>query len=100
MQESTTSRTRWNDFVSGAMIVVSLTALAAVASGFLLPPQADEGAAAHIFQLSVAGFALLLPIFLATSDRVRPSQPARKLVVPGALMSAAFVLLYCLEHLR
>ncbi len=39
--------------VSGkVLIVLSLIALLAVLIGYTQPPQTDEGAAAHIFQLS------------------------------------------------
>ena len=48
--------------VSGkVLIVLSLTALLAVLSGYTQPPQPDEGAAAHIFQLSIVA---LVPIIL------------------------------------
>ena len=49
--------------ISGkALIVLSLTALLAVLSGYFQPPQPDEGSAAHIFQLSIV--ALVPAIFL------------------------------------
>jgi len=44
-----------NRFTGKVLIVLSLTALLAVISGYTHPPQPDEGAAAHIFQLSIAG---------------------------------------------
>ena len=41
--------------VSGqVLLILSLTALLAVLSGYTQPPQPDEGTAAHIFQLSIA----------------------------------------------
>jgi hypothetical protein len=48
--------------VSGKFIIVlSLTALLAVLSGYFEPPQPDEGTAAHIFQLSIVA---LVPLIL------------------------------------
>jgi len=48
--------------VSGkVLIVLSLTALLAVLSGYTQPPHPDEGASAHIFQLSIVA---LVPIIL------------------------------------
>ncbi|MGC2719902.1 MAG: hypothetical protein WA209_09955, partial [Candidatus Acidiferrales bacterium] len=55
--------------VSGKVVIgLSLIAFGAMLSGYFGPVQQDEGAAAHIFQLSVA---LLVPSvlgFLATMD--------------------------------
>ena len=46
------NRTRQINHVSGKVVIVlSVTALLAVLSGYAHPPQPDEGAAAHIFQL-------------------------------------------------
>jgi hypothetical protein len=41
--------TRWQQTNPKLLIVLSLTALRAVLSGYTQPPQPDEGAAAHIF---------------------------------------------------
>jgi len=55
--------------VSGTvLIVLSLTALLAVLSGYIQPPQPDEGAAAHIFQLSILALVPMILLFLATAD--------------------------------
>src|SRR5438874_6306244 len=55
--------------VSGkVLIVLSLTALLAVLSGYAQPPQLDEGTAAHIFQLSIVALVPMIFLFLATAD--------------------------------
>ncbi len=86
--------------VSGAALwVLSLTALLDVLLlGYTRPPLPDEGAGAHIFQLSIA---LLLPaglLFLATADWARPARSARRLAVPAVVVVLAFAALYYLEH--
>ena len=48
--------------VSGkVLIVLSLTALLAVLSGYAQPPQLDEGTAAQIFQLSIVALVPMTP---------------------------------------
>src|SRR5437868_9197388 len=50
--------------VSGRVVIVlSFTALVAVLSGYTQPPQADEGAAAHIFQLSIVALVPMVLLF-------------------------------------
>ncbi len=85
------------------LIVLSLVALLTVLSGYLQPaqpPEADEGAAAHIFQLSVAASALTLPVFCVTAEWSKPLQSARPLLVSGAALALAFGALYYLERYR
>jgi succinate dehydrogenase hydrophobic anchor subunit len=88
--------------VSGiVMVVLSLTALLAVLSGYTQPPQADEGAAAHIFQLSIAALLPMILFFFATVDwRRGPLRSVRSLAFPGATLALAFGALYYLEHYR
>ena len=87
--------------VSGKiLIVLSLTALLMVLSGYTQPPQTDEGAAAHIFQLSIVALVPMLLLFLATADWKQPRQSARRLAFPGAALLLAFAALYYLEHYR
>lgn len=87
--------------LSGKMLIVlSLTALLAVLSGYFQPPQPDEGTAAHIFQMSVVAFVLVLLIFLATADWRQPLRSARTLAFPAAALVVAFGALYYLEHYR
>jgi len=87
--------------VSGrVLIVLSVTALLAVLTGYIQPPQPDEGSAAHIFQLSIMGFVLVILVFLATADWREPLRSARPLVFPTAALVLAFGALYYLEHYR
>lgn len=80
--------------------VLSLIAFGTVLTGFLQPPQSDEGAGAHIFQLAIL---LLLPVligFLVTADWSRPLRSLRPLAVSGVLLVMAFGSLYYLENVR
>lgn len=88
--------------LSSAMIILlSLTTLVAVLTGFLQPPRpmpADEGAAARIFQISIG---LLLPfglLFAATADWSDRARAARPAIVAAVAVVLAFALLYYLEH--
>lgn len=82
------------------LIVLSLTALLAVLSGYTQPPRPDEGAAAHIFQLSIVTLVPVILLFLATADWNRPLRNARRLAFPVASLLVAFGALYYLEHYR
>jgi len=82
------------------LIVLSVTALVMVITGFTQPSQPDEGAAAHIFQIAVAAFAVVLCVFFATADWKQPSQSARPLAFPASVLMLAFAALYYLEHYR
>ena len=85
---------------SKVLIVLSLTALFAVLSGYAQPPQPDEGTAAHIFQLSIAALVPMIILFLATADWRLPLRSARRLAVPAGALVLAFGALYYLEHYR
>ena len=89
-----------NRISSKVLIVLSLTALLAVLSGYFQPPQPDEGAAAHIFQLAVVALAAMIVLFLATADWHQPSRSARPLAIPAAALVLAFAALHYLEHYR
>lgn len=91
---------RYHRFAQRALVVLSSLALITVLIGFTQPPQPDEGALAHIFQLTVVAFGFTLLGFLATADRMSKRRESRSLIVPAATISAAFVALFCLEHLR
>jgi peptidoglycan/LPS O-acetylase OafA/YrhL len=68
--------------VSGtALIVLSLTALLAVLSGYALPPQPDEGTPAHLFQLSIVALVPMIVLFCATAEWRQPWRSARPLNV-------------------
>jgi hypothetical protein len=85
--------------VSGKLIIgLSLLALLTVLIGYTQPPLPDEGALAHIFQLSIAVLVPMLLLFLATADWTHPSRSARRLAFPAATLVAAFAALYYLEH--
>jgi hypothetical protein len=87
--------------VSGKIrIVFSLIALLAVLSGYTQPPQSDEGAAAHIFQLSILVLVPVILLFFATADWKQPWRSARALAIPAATLVIAFGALCHLEHYR
>jgi hypothetical protein len=87
--------------VSGtALIVLSLTALLAVLSGYALPPQPDEGTPAHIFQLSIVALVPMIVLFCATADWRQPWRSARPLRFATVAVALAFGALYYLEHYR
>lgn len=83
------------------IIALSLIALLTVLSGYTQPPHPpdpDEGAAAHIFQLSVALLVPALLLFFATANWKQPWRSTRPLAFSAAAMVLAFGLLYYLEH--
>lgn len=82
------------------LIVLSAVALLAVLSGYMQPPQPDEGAGAHIFQLSIAALVPTIVLFLATADWRQPLRSARPLASSGVMLALAFGALYFLEHHR
>ena len=85
--------------VSGRVIIaLSFLALLTVLIGYTRPPLPDEGALAHIFQLSIVTLVPMIFLFLVTADWRQPSRSVRPLVFPGAALVAAFVALYYLEH--
>ena len=87
--------------VSGkVLIILSLTALLAVISGYTHPLQPDEGSAAHIFQLSIVALVPIVLLFLATADWRQPLRSVRPLAFPAAALVLAFSALYYLEHYR
>lgn len=89
---------RLNRISRRSLIIFSLIALLMVISGFFQAPQADEGSAAHIFQISVVLFVGALLVFLATADWKQPLRSARPLVIPGSALVLAFAALFYLEH--
>jgi hypothetical protein len=82
------------------LIVLSLTALLAVLSGYALPPQPDEGPPAHIVQLSLVVLVPMLVLFFATADWRQPWRSARPLLVATVAVALAFGTLYYLEQYR
>ena len=94
---------RINGISGKVVLVLSLVALLTVLSGYLQPPhppEPDEGAAAHIFQLSVAALVPMLLLFLATADWSQPWGSTKPLAIPAVALVLAFGALYYLEHYR
>lgn len=89
-----------NRITRTSSMVLSLVALFTVLTGFLQPPQSDEGTGAHIFQLSIVALVPMLVLFLATAEWKKPLQTLRLLVGPAIVLMLAFSSLYCLEHYR
>jgi len=89
-----------NRVSSKIVLVLSLTALIAVLSGYFQPPQPDEGTAAHIFQLSVLLLVPVIFLFLASADWTQRARSVRPLALPAAVLVVAFGALYYLEHWR
>ncbi len=81
-----------------AIIVLSLVALLTVLIGYTRPPLPDEGALAHIFQLSIVALVPMILFFLATADWRQPWLSVRLLAFPAATLVVAFAALYYLEH--
>lgn len=87
--------------LSGRILAgLSLVALLAVLSGYIQPPQPDEGAAAHIFQLSIVAAIPVLLLFLATAECKQPLRTVKRLAIPAAALLLALAALYYLEHYR
>ena len=83
-----------------AVVALPFIALLTVLIGYTQPVQSDEGALAHIFQLSIAGVVLMLLVFLATADWTKPTRCVRALALPVVTLAIAFAALYYLEHFR
>src|SRR6266478_1806761 len=90
-----------NRVTGRVVIVLALTALLAVLSGYTQPaqpPESDEGTAAHIFQLSIAALVPMVLLFLATADWKLPLRSAGPLALSTAFLVLAFAAPYYLEH--
>ncbi len=81
-------------------MILSSIALLMVISGYFQPPQPDEGAAAHIFQLSIMALVPMILLFISNADWKRPLQSIRQMAFPAATLVLAFGALYYLEHFR
>jgi uncharacterized membrane protein len=87
------------NYISGWLLAgFSLVALLTVLTGYFQAPQADEGAAAHIFQLSVVLVLPAMVVFLATADWRQRRRSLRPLVISVISLASAFAALYYLEH--
>jgi uncharacterized YccA/Bax inhibitor family protein len=88
---------RINRLSGKVLIVLSLTAVLSVFSGYTHPPLPDEGTAAHIFQLSIVALVPVTLLFLATADWTQPMESLRRLAFPAAASVLAFVALSTLN---
>jgi len=79
-------------------LFLSCVALLTVLSGFAQPPQTDEGAAAHIFQITIVLLFAAIVLYCATADWKQPLRSARPLAIPAVALVLAFGALYYLEH--
>jgi hypothetical protein len=87
--------------ISGRVLVLlALIALLTVISGYFGSRQSDEGAAAHIFQLSIVALLPMGLLFFATLDWKTPLRSTRILAIPASVLILAFGALYYLEHYR
>jgi len=87
-----------NRITGRVLIALSLLALVTVIGGYFQAPQPDEGAAAHIFQLSVLAFGGVILVFLVTADWKQRRWNVRPLLISGTALTFAFAALYYLEH--
>jgi hypothetical protein len=90
-----------NGISAKVVVVLSLIALVTVLTGYLQPPhtpEKDEGAGAHVFQLSIVMLAPMLLLFLATANWKQPWRSVRPLAIPAVSLALAFAALYYLEH--
>jgi hypothetical protein len=88
-----------NRVSSIALILLSLTALLTVASGYIQPPQRVD-MREYIFQLSLVALMFMGLVFLATADWKQPVRMARQLAFPAVASVLALAGLYILEHYR
>ena len=79
------------------LIILSLTALPTVASGYIQPPQRYDDRE-YMFQLSIGALVPMMLLFAITADWRQPVRSARPLALPAAAAALAFAGLYILEH--
>jgi hypothetical protein len=92
-----------NRVTAVVLVVLSLTALITVATGLIWPPpklEPDEGAQAHIFQLSIAGLVPVTVAVLGTADWRHAWRSLQPVVIAFLSTVLAFAGLYYLEHFR
>jgi hypothetical protein len=91
-------RERLHRLSSRAVLALSFIAMFTVLTGYFQAPQSDEGAAAHIFQLSIVLLCPAFLIFLVTADRSHARRVFQTIVPASAAVLLAFAALYYLEH--
>lgn len=83
-----------------AILALASLALLAVLSGYLQAPQPDEGAAAHIFQITIVLLGPALLLFLVSADWNSRRKILLSLLPALLTLTFAFAALYYLEHYR
>jgi len=83
-----------------ALTALSLVALGAAMSGYVAPPTAvaDEGVAAHLFQVCILALVPLGFLFVASAEWAEPRAYLLRLTLPTVITGVAFAALYYLEH--
>ena len=84
--------------VTALSVLALFTVMMGLLTGYKQPAPTDEGALAHIFQLTIVALVPMILLFLGTVDWNRPWPGTRPLAVPATLLMVTFVALYCLEH--
>jgi hypothetical protein len=80
------------------VLILSFVALLTVLTGYFQAPPPDEGAGAHIFQLTIVLLCPAFLIFLVTADWTHAGRVFRTLAPACVAVSLAFAALYYLEH--
>ena len=83
------------------LVVLSLTALMTertMSTTYSPFAETDEGTAAHIFQLSIAGVALFGLLYTSTADWKQPLRVAQQLAFPALAVALAFGILFYFEQ--
>jgi hypothetical protein len=68
-------------------------------AGHVPPPEADEGTAAHIFQLAVVGAVGVGLILVATTDWRHPWRGIRPILLPGVALVLAVAIVFYFENI-
>jgi hypothetical protein len=87
-----------NRVSSRVVVALSFVALVTVLVGYMQAPLPDEGALAHIFQLSIVALVPMIFLFIVTADWKQGLRNARPLAVSAVALVLAFGALYYLEH--
>ena len=80
-----------------ALLTVLPFVLSALLTGHIPTPAPDEGAGAHIFQLSIAALVPVAALFLLTADWTQPISTVKRLTLPVVSLVLAFGILYYVE---
>lgn len=87
-----------NRAAARTMVVLSVLAMLLVTTGYFQAPLPDEGAAAHLFQISMLAIAAAFVVFLVTADWTQPLRRMKTLALPLVIVALAFAELYYLEN--